>query len=161
MASIEHLSTLAEVAITLAGFSGLIAAFQSRQEWEQGDKSRLLNILLMCFSVVVCALIPLFAQDMFSNQQTALRISCFIFSLMYLPIIIRFMLGLLRRSWTPALPWVSIPAALFGSVVGVVSLMAGLGLGVEASAGPTGAHTRMGNSWSSTSVRADTSICMG
>jgi hypothetical protein len=57
---------------------------------------------------------------------------------MYLPIIVRFILGLLRRSWTPAQPWLSIPSALIGFIIGVVSLMAGLGIGLQASPGLLG-----------------------
>ena len=138
MESINHLGTLAEVSITLAGFSGLIAAFQSRQEWLQIDKSRLLNILLMCFTVVVCALLPLFSQEAFNDVQVGIKTSCLAFSFVYLSIVGRFLLGLIRRSWTPALPWVSIPTALFGTLVGTLSLFAGLNLGIQPTAGLLG-----------------------
>ncbi len=56
----EFFSTIAEVAITLAGFSGLVAAFQRPESgWSEGAVTRIGVLLYLTFSVLLFALLPL------------------------------------------------------------------------------------------------------
>jgi hypothetical protein len=55
----EYFQTIAEVAITLAGFSGLIATFQKPESgWTEGAITRISVLLYLTFSVLTFALLP-------------------------------------------------------------------------------------------------------
>jgi hypothetical protein len=126
------LFTLAEVAITLAGFSGLVAAFRSQDHWEPTDKARLLNILVLCFVVVLCAMLPTFTSTYFQEPKTPWRLSCLLYGLVQLAIIVRFLSAIARGVWNPASPWVSIPFAVIGLGIGLLATFAGFGIGPSA-----------------------------
>jgi hypothetical protein len=132
MSPSDQLSTLAEIAITLAGFSGLIAAFRSREAWDATEKVRLLNILVLCFAVVLCATLPTFLANYFEDAELPWRISCFVYGSVQLVIVIRFFSGLFYHSWKPVALWLSGPIGLFALVVAVVSLGSALGVGPRA-----------------------------
>jgi len=56
----EFFPTIAEVAITLAGFSGLVAAFQRPESgWTDAAVTRISVLLYLTFSVLLFALLPL------------------------------------------------------------------------------------------------------
>lgn len=61
----EHegfLTTIAEVAIAIAGFSGIVAALGGRTEgeWSEPDRVRLRLLLVVSFNTVIGSFLPLF-----------------------------------------------------------------------------------------------------
>ena len=59
MESPESLTTFAELAIALAGFTGLLTAFQrKRVTWSDQQRFRIRMLLLVCFAIMAFALTP-------------------------------------------------------------------------------------------------------
>ena len=59
MESSESLTSFAELAIALAGFSGLLTAFQRKQiTWSDQQRFRIRMLLLVCFAIMAFALTP-------------------------------------------------------------------------------------------------------
>ncbi len=55
----ESLTTFAELAIALAGFTGLLTAFQRRQmNWSDQERFRIRMLLMVCFGIMAFALLP-------------------------------------------------------------------------------------------------------
>jgi hypothetical protein len=62
---VEHegfLTTIAEVGIAVAGFSGIVAVLGRRSEgdWSEADRLRLRLLLLVSFNTVLLSLLPMF-----------------------------------------------------------------------------------------------------
>jgi hypothetical protein len=60
MAPEDALASIAEVAIGLAGFSGLVAAFGQRsgQSWKGDQKARIIYLVVLSFLVITTSLLP-------------------------------------------------------------------------------------------------------
>ena len=54
----DILPTIAEIAITLAGFTGLIAVFRPHRPWSDPELARLQTIVAACFACLIAALLP-------------------------------------------------------------------------------------------------------
>ena len=55
----ESLTTFAELAIALAGFTGLLTAFQRKQvNWSDQERFRIRMLLMVCFGTMAFALMP-------------------------------------------------------------------------------------------------------
>lgn len=55
----QALTSIAEIAIALAGFTGLVAAFRQRTgEWTYEERYRIRLLLVLTFDIVGCALLP-------------------------------------------------------------------------------------------------------
>jgi len=59
MDSSDVLATIAEIAITLAGFTGLITVFRQHRPWSSQELTRLQTIVAACFVCMLSALLPL------------------------------------------------------------------------------------------------------
>ena len=59
MEASESLTTFAELAMALAGFTGLLTAFQRKQiAWSEQERFRIRMLLMVCFGIIVFALSP-------------------------------------------------------------------------------------------------------
>lgn len=55
----ESLTIFAELAIALAGFAGLLTAFQRGQiNWSDQERFRIRMLLMVCFGIIAFALMP-------------------------------------------------------------------------------------------------------
>ena len=55
----ESLTTFAELAMALAGFTGLLTAFQRKQvAWSDQERYRIRMLLMVCFGIMAVALSP-------------------------------------------------------------------------------------------------------
>lgn len=54
----DILGTIAEIAITLAGFTGLIGVFRPHRPWSEQEVARLQTIVAACFTCMLAALLP-------------------------------------------------------------------------------------------------------
>ena len=130
---IEGLMTIAEIAITLAGFSGLIAAIRVREEWTTQDRFRLIYILLFCFLVVICALLPIFTAAFFSDPSSAWKLSCGIYGVVNATLVVRVLWKRVKGEYVFSNPAISYPLTIVAFGVTCVALLAGAGVAVEAS----------------------------
>ena len=71
MESPDSLTTFAELAIALAGFTGLLTAFQRKQiTWSDQERFRIRMLLLVCFGIMSFALIPkVFVDSAMTAEQ--------------------------------------------------------------------------------------------
>jgi len=59
MEDLEYFYTIAEIAVTLAGFSGIVVALIGRgAAWRENDRYGLLAVLVACAGAFVLALVP-------------------------------------------------------------------------------------------------------
>ena len=128
---IEGLMTIAEIAITLAGFSGLMAAFRAKEAWTPLEQMRLINILLFCFIVVICALLPIFTTSYFSDSSDPWRLSCFLFGLSYGFLVLRLLWKSLQGEFRFS-QRISYVLSIVAVGVIVVAVTTGLGVGFKA-----------------------------
>ena len=60
----ESLTVFAELAIALAGFTGLLTAFQRRHvTWTDQERFRIRMLLMVCFGIMAFALLPIVFID--------------------------------------------------------------------------------------------------
>jgi hypothetical protein len=96
----ETLQTLAEIAIALAGFTGIVAVLgrRVRGEWAPLEWARLRDLLLASLGVVFFAFIPQLLHSVIPEIPTVWRISSGLFALYHLTIMSLFF----RRSGIPS-----------------------------------------------------------
>jgi hypothetical protein len=72
----DVLHTLAQIAVTLAGFIGLILVFQrgDRSAWSKRDKNTMFHLLYTSLGVLGLSLFPLLLQPAFSESVSVWRI---------------------------------------------------------------------------------------
>ncbi len=60
MSQVDALSTLAEIAIAIAGFSGIVSVFGRRSlgEWSPDERSRLIGLLHQSFAALFFCIVP-------------------------------------------------------------------------------------------------------
>jgi len=86
MAHEDWLRTLAEVAIALAGFAGLLAGIRQRSQREsQINVTRLKTIVETSLSVLAFCLIPVFLNGLGVGELGAFRISAIVFLAGFIP----------------------------------------------------------------------------
>ena len=86
MAHEDWLQTLAEVAVALAGFSGLLAGIRQRSQREsQINVTRLKTIVETSLSVLALCLIPVFLNGLGVGELKAFRISAIVFLAGFIP----------------------------------------------------------------------------
>ena len=125
--------TIDEIAITLDGFSGLIAAIRVQAEWTPQDRFRLIHILLFCFLVVICALLPIFSSAFFVDPSSAWKLSCAIYGVCNATLVVRILWKRVKGEYVFSNPATSYPLTLVAFGVTSVALLAGAGVAVEAS----------------------------
>ena len=71
----ESLTTFAELAIALAGFAGLLTAFQKKQiTWSDQERFRIRMLLMVCFGIMAFALMPKVFVDGAIAQELMWRV---------------------------------------------------------------------------------------
>lgn len=71
----ESLTTFAELAIALAGFAGLLTAFQKKQvTWSNQERFRIRMLLMVCFGIMAFALMPKVFVDSAIAQELMWRL---------------------------------------------------------------------------------------
>jgi hypothetical protein len=71
----DELLTIAELAIGIAGFSGVIAAFLQRGGLHPFDRFRFVNLFATAFIALVLAFVPLLLEDIVPSANELWRIS--------------------------------------------------------------------------------------
>jgi hypothetical protein len=75
LAYADALSTLAEVAIGLAGFSGIVSVFGRRSSghWSPAERTRLIGLLVMSFTAVFFSVVPFVLLSIPVSESTCWR----------------------------------------------------------------------------------------
>ena len=75
MAYADALSTLAEVAIAIAGFSGIVSVFGRRSSghWSPAERARLIGLLVMSFTAVFFSVVPFVLLSIPVSESTCWR----------------------------------------------------------------------------------------
>lgn len=139
----EGLYSIAEIAITLAGFTGLLGLFRSTQNSVQGELRRIFYIFLMCFAVIIGAFLPGVIATFDPGSERGWQVStaflgCVAF-LVGVWALIQFRTGSIRLS----LPIASHSMAIVSLLVGMLLLAASLGI----AAGPVKGYLLIGLLW--------------
>ena len=75
MEASDELLTIAELAIGIAGFSGIIAAFLQGGGLHPFDRFRFVNLFITVFAALVLAFLPLLLDGFISPEEKLWRIS--------------------------------------------------------------------------------------
>jgi hypothetical protein len=130
MSPIDALPTVAEIAITLGGFIGLIVAFRpvSAASWTDEESARVVFVLVLCSFILLCALLPFALSGLFSSDSVIWGTPLVIFGAGNLILIA----NMFRRIHTNRInihfPLVSWPILLFWTLLTLSLLLSGLGL---------------------------------
>ena len=81
MDPIDKFDTVAEIAVTLAGFSGLVMALKFGGKLGQEELRRIVYLIVASFSVLATALLPAVLVGLGFSQLRGLDISCFVLGL--------------------------------------------------------------------------------
>lgn len=75
MAYEEAFSTLAEVAIAIAGFSGIVSVFgrRSQGQWSAAERTRLVGLLIQSFQALLFCVVPFVLLSIPVSESTCWR----------------------------------------------------------------------------------------
>jgi hypothetical protein len=134
----DWLRTLAEVAVALAGFSGLLAGIRQRSQRESRiNITRLRTIVETSLSVLAFSLLPVLLNGFGPSEIGAFRISAVFFVVGFVPLTVRGFRRFRIARGGPALGSSLLLGATY--LVSVAALIAGVGcaVGLPRSAVPT------------------------
>jgi hypothetical protein len=127
---IDTLPTIAEIAITLGGFIGLIVSFRpvSAASWSEEESSRVLFVLILCCFILLCSLLPFALSGIFPIHSVTWGVPLVIFGACNLYLIA----GVCHRYYAKRIsvhfPLVSWPILLFWGLLALALLLSGLGV---------------------------------
>jgi hypothetical protein len=130
MLPVDALPTVAEIAITLGGFIGLIVAFRpvSAAAWSDEESARVVFVLVLCSIILLCALLPFALSGLFSSDTVIWGTPLIIFGAGNLFLIA----SMFRRIHTKRInihfPLVSWPILSFWVLLTLALLLSGLGV---------------------------------
>lgn len=130
MLPVDSLPTVAEIAITLAGFIGLIVVFKpvSAASWSEEERARVLFVLIVCSLILVCALLP-FALSGFTLPEAAVwGVPLVLFGAGNLFLNVTMLLRIRAKRIVIQFPWISWPILSAWILLNLSLLMSGLGL---------------------------------
>ncbi len=102
MAGADALFTIAEMAIGLAGFSAVVAAFTTHGELTSTDRSRFVLLFTTAFVAALLAFVPTILNETGLADATLWRTSSGIMILVWLISTVPFAVGLLRDRRDPS-----------------------------------------------------------
>ncbi len=128
----DAFTTLAEIAATLAGFTGIIVVLRPNTASEE-QTTRVLHVLIICFMIIIGALLP-FALSAFGlSDGNVWRYSCCLLGATLLAFnlwgIVSFKKGLL----TPTFPKIMFGNMLLAAIVSFCLIASAIGVFIEAS----------------------------
>jgi hypothetical protein len=132
----ESLTSIAEFAIALAGFSGIVVALGKQPgRWAAADRFRLLNVLVYAFTVGFMAYLPMGLAHAGLAGSLLWRVSSggflcvlLIESVLFLSVIMRAVTDEVRILLNPIIYWTS---WIFFAIVMLAQLLNILGLGFQ------------------------------
>ena len=123
----EALTTIAEIAVTLAGFTGIITVMQ-RSEMTGEQIVRILNMLMLCFMIIFGSLLPFVLKAFELNDQRVWSSSCISLGFLILAFDAWGTFAVYRAKFRPILPAAMIVILLILGSMGLSLVAIGAGL---------------------------------
>lgn len=126
----DALPNIAEIAIGLAGFSGLVAAFGQRpgQTWRRDQKTRIVFLVILSFSMIIAALFPFAMSGISDSPALVWGVPMVGYSVIALALLVYWMLISRRYGYQLQFPAVSIPVISGAALLLVAVLLSGFGV---------------------------------
>jgi hypothetical protein len=130
MAPEDVLPNIAEIAIGLAGFSGLVAAFGQRpgQSWRGDQKARIVFLVILSFGMITSALLPSALSGISDSPALVWGVPMVAYSVLAIGLLVYWVALSRRHGYQLQFPLVSIPIITVAAALQVVVLLSGLGL---------------------------------
>ena len=125
----DSLFAIAEIAIGLAGFSGLVAAFvqHAGQAWRAEQKARIVFLIVMSFGVIVAALTPPALSGVSSSPALVWGVPMVAFSVFCIVLLVRWIMLARRNDLKLLFPQYSIPIMALTISLQVATFLSGIG----------------------------------
>lgn len=126
----DALMSIAEIAIGLAGFSGLVAAFGQRQghTWREDQKARIVFLVILSFGMITCALLPFAISGISNSPAWIWGLPMVSYSILALVLLARWVVLSRRHGFKLQFPKVSIPIIGIATVLQVLVMLSGFGI---------------------------------
>lgn len=124
----ESLYALAQIAITIAGFTGLLSFFRTSGDTDRSELVRILYIFVMCFTIVIGCFLPDIVDALFPASHAGWRVATFFVGLVALGISIRGLTLFMLQHLTLSLPIASYAMGILCGLIGLALLGASLGV---------------------------------
>jgi hypothetical protein len=130
MSPVDALPTVAEIAITLGGFIGLIVAFRpvSAAAWSEEESARVVFVLILCCFILICALLPFALSGLLPSDRVIWGVPLIVFGAGNLFLIVNMFRGIHTKRISIHFPLVSWPILSFWSLLSLLLLLSGLGV---------------------------------
>ncbi len=135
MNAVDYFGTIAEVAITLEGFSGLVVAFKSGTSLSKEDLRRIIYILVLSFSVLVTALLPAGLSGINISPEAAIRYSCILLATITLVLGLNGILSWRSAQISPHFPRATAISLVSAILIALVLFLGATNIVVDANAG--------------------------
>jgi hypothetical protein len=126
----EYLPTIAEVGITIAGFTGLIVTVRRNPSvpWSKQEQFRIIATIAICLTTVLCSSLPFALSGLPVEPQTKWSVPLLISSTTILALLGLMLRRILFGGFVIIAPWITWPLMLFMGVLALASFTSGLGL---------------------------------
>lgn len=126
----DVLMSIAEIAIGLAGFSGLVAAFGQRpgQAWKGDQKARIIFLIILSFGMIISALPPYAMSGISDSPALVWGVPMVAYSTVTNLLLVYWIVLSRRHGYKLQFPLVSIPIVSGAAVLQVAVLLSGLGV---------------------------------
>lgn len=126
----DALPAIAEIAVGLAGFSGLVAAFSQRpgQPWRPDQKTRIVFLVILSFGMITAALLPYAMSGISESPALIWGVPMVAYSAIALVLLAYWVVVSRKRNYKLQFPLVSIPILSAATALQIVVLLSGLGL---------------------------------
>lgn len=123
----ESLYALAQIAITIAGFTGLLGFFRTSGDADRSELIRILYIFIMCFTIVIGCFLPDMVDAFLPAAHAGGRVATFFVGLVALGVSIRALYMFTVRHLPLSLPVTSYTIGILCGLIGLGLLGASLG----------------------------------
>jgi hypothetical protein len=133
----DTLPTVAEIAITLAGFIGLIVVFKpvSAAAWSDEERARVVFVLILCSLILLCALLPFALGGLQLSEAAIWGVPLALFGAGNLFLNVSMLVRIRAKRIVIQFPWISWPILSIWILLTLSLLLSGLGLVLPFSSG--------------------------
>lgn len=126
----DALLGIAEIAIGLAGFSGLVAAFGQRpgHAWKGEEKARIVFLIILSFGIIVSAILPFALSGISDSPALIWGLPMVGYSCLALTLLGNWIFLARRYEYSFQFPFISIPIMIFAGALQFMVGLSGLGL---------------------------------
>jgi hypothetical protein len=126
----DSLLSIAEIAIGLAGFSGLVAAFSQRpgHAWRGDQKARIVFLIILSFAMMISAILPFALSGIGDSPALVWGVPMVAYSGVALTLLVCWAVVARRQGYRLQFRFVSIPILFVAAAVQVMVGLSGLGV---------------------------------